>query len=82
MTRSILTWRLPALLVPFIDTGHKGSFMTGVTNTFPPGHTRATVGSVGPTIVNFARAGATVGTHTSHPVGVIQVEGGIEGKPS
>ena len=32
-----------------------------------------------PTIVHFARAGATVGTHTSHPVGVIQVEGGTAG---
>ena len=34
---------------------------------------------VRPTIVHFARAGATVGTHTSHPVGVIQVEGGTAG---
>ena len=32
-----------------------------------------------PTIVHFARTGATVGTHTSHPVGVIQVEGGTAG---
>ena len=31
---------------------------------------------VRPTIVHFAQVGATVGTHTSHPVGVIQVEGG------
>ena len=36
-------------------------------------------GGVRPTIVHFARAGATVGTHTSHPVGVIQVEGGTAG---
>ena len=34
---------------------------------------------VRPTIVHFARAGATVGTHTSHPAGVIQVEGGTAG---